>query len=178
MSIAMLGNTLTTDAKATGTQALGTVHQEEEDEIKEEDEALILAVLNGSQMLKILQTLGLNVEGGEFRFIEARNIDKTVQLNAVTQLHEKLGLPIDDDYLYDTFDIDKPENYDQHKAEALKKEEERRKQQDAMMQKLQKGGNEKKPKMPELKNEVEVSFWDKVRGFFSEAPQDGAGFPF
>jgi phage gp29-like protein len=178
MSIAMLGNTLTTDAKATGTQALGTIHQEEEDEIKEEDEALILAVLNGSQMLKILQTLGLNVEGGEFRFIEARNIDKTVQLNAVTQLHDKLGLPIDDDYLYDTFDIDKPENYDQLKAEALKKEEERQKQQDAMMQKLQKGGNEKKPKMPEIKNETAESFWNRLKGFFSEAPQDGAGFPF
>ena len=99
MSIAMLGNTLTTDAKSTGTQALGTVHQEEEDEIKEDDEALILSVLNSSRMKAILASLGLNVEGGEFRFIEAKNIDKTAQLNAVTQLHEKLGLPIDDDYL-------------------------------------------------------------------------------
>lgn len=181
MSIAMLGNTLTTDAKATGTQALGTVHQEEEDEIKEEDEALILSVLNSPKMFRILQALGLNVEGGEFRFIEAKNIDKTVQLQAVTQLTEKLGLPIDDDYLYDTFDIEKPENYDQLKAEALKKAEERQAQQDAMMQKLQNEGNAKKPnqkKSQEAKDVTDVNFWNRLKSFFSEAPQDGADFPF
>ena len=181
MSIAMLGNTLTTDAKATGTQALGTVHQEEEDEIKEEDEALILSVLNSPKMFRILQALGLNVEGGEFRFIEAKNIDKTVQLQAVTQLTEKLGLPIDDDYLYDTFDIEKPENYDKLKAEALKKAEERQAQQDAMMQKLQNEGNAKKPnpkKSQEAKDVTDVNFWNRLKSFFSEAPQDGADFPF
>lgn len=181
MSIAMLGNTLTTDAKATGTQALGTVHQQEEDEIKEEDEALILSTLNSSRMFKILEALGFNVEGGEFRFIEAKNIDKTVQLNAVTQLHEKLGLPIDDDYLYDTFDIDKPENYDQLKAEAIKKAEERQARQEQMMQKLQdegKGKNGKKPQVPKPQNQAEANFWNKVKGFFSAAPQDGADCPF
>ena len=91
MSIAMLGNTLTTDAKSTGTQALGTVHQEEEDEIKEDDEALILSVLNSSRMKAILASLGLNVEGGEFRFIEAKNIDKTAQLNAVDRRPDSCG---------------------------------------------------------------------------------------
>ena len=78
MSIAVLGNTLTTDAKATGTQALGTVHKQEEDEIKDEDQALILAVLNSAQMRKILANLGYNVEGGEFRFIEVKDIDKAM----------------------------------------------------------------------------------------------------
>ena len=132
-------------------------------------------------MFKILEALGFNVEGGEFRFIEAKNIDKTVQLNAVTQLHEKLGLPIDDDYLYDTFDIDKPENYDQLKAEAIKKAEERQARQEQMMQKLQdegKGKNGKKPQVPEPQNQAEANFWNKVKGFFSAAPQDGADCPF
>ena len=181
MSIAMLGNTLTTDAKATGTQALGTVHQDEENEIKEDDEALILSVLNGSKMLKIFQSLGFNVEGGEFRFIEAKKVDKTAQLNAVTQLHEKLGLPIDDDYLYETFDINKPENYDQLKAEAIKKAEQRQAQQEETMRRLLEGNNEEsgqKPKIPQPKNESEVMFWDRVKSFFSGAPQDGADFPF
>ena len=132
-------------------------------------------------MFRILQALGLNVEGGEFRFIEAKNIDKTVQLQAVTQLTEKLGLPIDDDYLYDTFDIEKPENYDQLKAEALKKAEERQAQQDAMMQKLQNGGKDQKPnpkKSQEAKDVTDVNFWNRLKSFFSEAPQDGADFPF
>ena len=171
MSIAVLGNTLTTDAKATGTQALGTVHKQEEDEIKDEDQALILAVLNSAQMRKILANLGYNVEGGEFRFIEVKDIDKTVQLQVVTQMMDR-GLPIDDDYLYDTFDIDKPANYDQMKAEAQKKADEKAAQQQAVMQELQKQGKSNP------KNEAEVSFWNKVKGFFSEAPQDGADCPF
>lgn len=171
MSIAILGNTLTTDAKATGTQALGTVHKQEEDEIKDEDQALILSVLNSVHMRKILASLGYNVEGGEFRFIEVKDIDKTVQLQVVTQMMDR-GLPIDDDYLYDTFDIDKPANYDQMKAEAQKKADEKAAQQQAVMQELQKQGKSNP------KNEAEVSFWNKVKGFFSEAPQDGADCPF
>lgn len=171
MSIAILGNTLTTDAKATGTQALGTVHKEEEDEIKDEDQALILSVLNSAHMRKILASLGYNVEGGEFRFIEVKDIDKTVQLQVVTQMMDR-GLPIDDDYLYDTFDIDKPANYDQMKAEAQKKADEKAAQQQAVMRELQKQGKSNP------KNEAEVSFWNKVKGFFSEAPQDGADCPF
>ena len=171
MSIAILGNTLTTDAKATGTQALGTVHKQEEDEIKDEDQALILSVLNSAHMRKILASLGYNVEGGEFRFIEVKDIDKAVQLQVVTQMMDR-GLPIDDDYLYDTFDIDKPANYDQMKAEAQKKADEKAAQQQAVMQELQKQGKSNP------KNEAEVSFWNKVKGFFSEAPQDGADCPF
>ena len=171
MSIAILGNTLTTDAKATGTQALGTVHKQEEDEIKDEDQALILSVLNSPHMKRILASLGYNVEDGEFRFIEVKHIDKTVQLQVVTQMMDR-GLPIDDDYLYDTFDIDKPADYDKMKAEAQKKADEKAAQQQAVMQELQKQ-DKSNPK-----NEAEVSFWNKVKGFFLDAPQDGADFPF
>ena len=42
----MLGNTLTTDAKSTGTQALGSVHKEEEDEMNSDDRDFILDILN------------------------------------------------------------------------------------------------------------------------------------
>ena len=180
MSVAMLGNTLTTDAKATGTQALGTVHQEEEDEIKEDDENRIIETLNSASMRKILTALGYNVEGGRFQFIKAKETDKTTQLSVVTQLHEKLGLPIDDDYLYETFDIDKPDNYEQLKAEELKKEEQRQTQQEEIMRRLQEGGNKpgQKPAAAQPKNESDVAFWDKVKGFFSAAPQDGADCPF
>lgn len=178
MSIAVLGNTLTTDAKATGTQALGTVHKQEEDEIKDEDQALILAVLNSAQMRKILANLGYNVEGGEFRFIEVKDIDKTVQLRVVTQLMDR-GLPVEDDYLYDTFDIDKPSNYDKMKAEAQQRADEKAAQQKAIMQKLQdENGKGKKPNIPEPKSQAETDFWARVKGFFSDAPQDGADFLF
>lgn len=179
MSIAILGNTLTTDAKATGTQALGTVHQEEEDEIKDDDQSLILSVLNSSQMKKILASLGFDVEGGEFRFVEAKEVDKTVQLQVVTQMMDR-GLPIADDYLYDTFDIDKPEDYDRMKAEAQQKAEEKAAQQQALMQRLQQenGGKKTGKKPAEPTDETDVTFWNRVRSFFSGAPQDGADFPF
>lgn len=180
MSIAVLGNTLTTDAKATGTQALGTVHQDEEDEIKEDDQALILSVLNSAQMKRIFASLGYNVEGGEFRLIQSKQIDKGVQLQVVTQMMDR-GLPISDDYIYDTFDIDKPANYDKMKAEAQRKADEKAAQQQALMQKLQGEDNGNKPsKKPndEPQDVSDATFWNKVKSFFSAAPQDGADFPF
>lgn len=174
MSIAILGNTLTTDAKETGTQALGTVHQDEENEIKEDDEALILSVLNDSHFRKILADLGYNTEGGEFSYVKPKKVDKATQLQVVTQMMDR-GLPVDDDYLYDTFDIVKPENYDQLKAEAQRKADEKAAQEQALMKQLREG---KAKKTDEPKNEAEVSFWNKVRSFFSDAPQDGADCPF
>ena len=177
MSIAILGNTLTTDAKATGTQALGTVHKEEEDEIKDEDQALILSVLNSPHMKRILASLGYNVEGGEFRFIEVKDVDKTVQLQVVTQMMDR-GLPIDDDYLYDTFDIDKPANYDQMKAEAQKKADEKAAQQQAVMRKMQERDVEALMNGEVPRDTDPRTFWNRVKSFFSDAPQDGADFPF
>ena len=180
MSIAILGNTLTTDAKATGTQALGTVHKQEEDEIKEEDQALILSILNSPHMKRILASLGYYVEDGEFRFIEVKDIDKTVQLQVVTQMMDR-GLPIDDDYLYDTFDIDKPAEYDKMKAEAEKKAEQKAAKQEELMKKSQedeKGSKQPKKPAVEPTDEVDFNFWNKVKSFFSAAPQDGADFPF
>lgn len=174
ISIAMLGNTLTTDAKSTGTQALGTVHQQEEDEIKEDDEALILSVLNSSKMMEILTNLGMNVQGGEFRFVDSKNVDKTVQLQVVTQLSEKLGLPIGDDYLYETFDITKPEDYDAIKAIQEQKAAERKEREDKMLQQLQGGKSGKQsPQDGEPSNQF-GEFWDKVRDFFAQAPGTGA----
>ena len=91
------------------------------------------------------------------------------------------GLPISDDYIYDTFDIDKPANYDKMKAEAQRKADEKAAQQQALMQKLQGKGNGNKPsKKPndEPQDISDVTFWNKVKSFFSAAPQDGADFPF
>lgn len=46
MSIRILGNTLTTDVGSSGTQALGTVHKDEEDEMNADDREFILDILN------------------------------------------------------------------------------------------------------------------------------------
>lgn len=127
MSIRVLGNTLTTDAKETGTQALGTVHQEEEEDMNSCDRDDILDILN-YHMRPIFQTLGFNVEGGEFVYARKEAVDTDRQIVIVEKLNQ-MGLPIDDDYLYNTFGIEKPRNYDQMKAE---KEAQRQMMREAM----------------------------------------------
>ena len=120
ISIRVLGNTLTTDAKDTGTQALGTVHKEEENDMNTDDRDFILDVLN-YYMRQIFQNLGYNIENGEFVYAEKEKIDTSKQIDIVTKLNA-LGLPISDDWLYETFNVEKPKDYDTIKA---KKEEEK-----------------------------------------------------
>lgn len=115
ISIRVLGNTLTTDAKETGTQALGTVHQEEEGSMNDEDREFILDVLN-YEMTEIFTALGYNTTGGKFVYAKQDRIDPTQQVDILQKLHT-MGLPLDDDYLYETFGVRKPENYDAIKAE-------------------------------------------------------------
>lgn len=164
ISIAILGNTLTTDAKSTGTQSLGTVHKEEEDQLKEDDRDFILDVLN-YDMADIFASLGVDVAGGEFCYVEKKKIDKTVQINVVEKL-SAMGLPISDDYLYETFDIDKPEDYEKRKAD-MEEEKRLKAERAALLEKRLKDGGVKG-------NGGEGKFIDRLKGFFAAAPQDGA----
>ena len=116
ISIRVLGNTLTTDAKETGTQALGQVHKEEEDDMNADDREFILDVLN-YQMRPVFSSLGFNMDGGEFVFARKERMEPTKQLEIVKGLHD-MGLPMDDDWLYQTFTIAKPKDYEQLKVEA------------------------------------------------------------
>lgn len=111
ITIRILGNTLTTDTKDTGTQALGTIHKEVEDELNADDREAILDTLN-YYMRPIFANLGFNVEGGEFVYVEQNKIHPTQQVDIVLKLHS-IGLPISDDYLYDFSGIPKPDNYDE-----------------------------------------------------------------
>lgn len=167
MSIRVLGNTLTTDAKETGTQALGTVHKEEEDDMNADDRNFILDVLN-FDMRNIFADLGFNIEGGEFVYAKKEEVDTDKQIVIVEKLNQ-MGLPIDDDYLYNTFGIEKPANYDQMKAE---KEAAKQALQQALSSKEDEAtvpngsavGNDKGS------NTVQKSFKQQLRSFFGLAP--------
>lgn len=128
ISIRVLGNTLTTDAKATGTQALGEVHKEVEDEMNEDDRDMILDVLN-YHMRTIFSSLGFNVDGGKFVYAQKNKLHATQQVDIVLKL-DSMGLPISDDYLYEFSGIPKPENYDQLVAEKRATQEALRRQLD------------------------------------------------
>ena len=162
MSIAVLGNTLTTKSSENGTQALGTVQAKEQLKITDDDVQFILDLLN-YDMADIFAALGVNTEGGEFVRVEQKFQDKQVQINVVSKLKE-MGLPMSDDYLYKTFDVEKPDDYDtlkaEQEAEAQAKAERARQLADRLNQ--------------EPTNEEKKRFLDRFRSFFGLAPQDGA----
>lgn len=158
MSIRVLGNTLTTDAKENGTQSLGTVHKEEEDEMNADDCDFLLDILNYN-MRPVFQNLGFNVDGGEFVYAKHDKINPSQQIDIVQKL-SSMGLPMDDDYLYETFSVRKPDNYDELK---LQKEAERQAMRDALA--ADKGDN---------KNTSQTAINNRLRSFFGLAPKTGA----
>lgn len=166
MSIRVLGNTLTTDAKSTGTQALGSVHKEEEDEMNSDDRDFILDILN-YDMRPIFASLGFNVEGGEFVYAKKDKINPAQQIDIVQKL-SSMGLPIDDDYLYETFCVAKPDNYKQ-----LKEEKEAAKAAFKEQLGLQVNDDNKKK---QDKNTDKTAFKQHLRSFFGLAPDKGAHF--
>lgn len=164
MSIRVLGNTLTTDAKSTGTQALGSVHKEEEDEMNSDDRDFILDILN-YDMRPIFASLGFNVEGGEFVYAKKDKINPAQQIDIVQKL-SSMGLPIDDDYLYETFCVAKPDNYKQ-----LKEEKEAAK--DAFREQIGLQVNDDDKKKQD-KNTDKTAFKQHLKSFFGLAPDKGA----
>lgn len=158
MSIRVLGNTLTTDARENGTQSLGTVHKQEEDEMNADDCDFLLDILNYN-MRPVFQNLGFNVDGGEFVYAKHDKINPSQQIDIVQKL-SSMGLPMDDDYLYETFSVRKPDNYDELK---LQKEAERQAMRDALA--ADKG---------DKKNTSQTPINNRLRSFFGLAPKTGA----
>lgn len=113
LSLLVLGNTLTSTSATHGTQALGTVHEEQQNDITDDDRGYVLDVLN-YYMTDIFTNLGIDTTGGRFQYREDKKVDTNSQINIVRTLYD-MGLPMDDDYLYTTFGIDKPKDYESQK---------------------------------------------------------------
>jgi phage gp29-like protein len=116
ISKVILGNTLTTEASETGTQALGTVHSSVEQNLAKRDRKFILNLLN-YEMTDIFAQLGVNTRGGKFVFVDAVDDDHTTKRADILLKAQQLGLPIDDDYIYSELNIDRPQNYEQLKQQ-------------------------------------------------------------
>ena len=101
-------------------------------------------------------------------------------LNIVKGMKE-MGLPMDDDWLYETFGIEKPKDYDQQK-QAIED------QKQALRESLQGGGGDKdkddktddEGKDPKKKplNTDKKAFKDRLKSFFGVAPAIGADTDF
>lgn len=164
MSKAVLGNTLTTEASETGTQALGTVHNKVEQELIEQDALFILNLLN-YDMTDQFAALGVNTVGGEFVYVEETDLQ---QVKTKAELLEKavnvFNLPLDDDYLYEQLNIEKPDNYEQLKAEM----EEKKKVDNPFTQMMRPDGN-----IPPDNEKTLQQPQNRARPFFGQAPQTG-----
>jgi phage gp29-like protein len=168
ISIRVLGNTLTTDAKETGTQSLGTVHKEEEEDMNADDRDFILDVLN-YHMRPIFANLGFNVEGGEFVYAKKDKINPSQHIDIITKLNG-MGLPMDDDWLYETFGVEKPKDYDKKKAEI-----------EAQKEALRQSLTESQPQngaSDEHLNSDKKAFKSRLSRFFGIAPATGADTDF
>lgn len=169
----ILGNTLTTEASDTGTQALGTVHKKGEDAIIQADRNYLLDVLNYN-LTDILADLGFksNVDGGSFYFPERKVIDDTTRANILVQLANTFHLPVDDDFLYEKFGIDKPADYDAIKR-AMDERHPAAETQDEPDEDPQDDPDGEPDNVDERHPAADnKSLRNRLRAFFGRAPQD------
>ena len=163
IAVRVLGNTLTTSASSTGTQALGTVHKAVEEDLNEDDCNTVLDVLN-YYMLPIFESLGFNVSGGKFVSAKRKEVDTARQADIYLKM-QQLNLPLDPDDVYETLGVKKPEDFDEQMAEL----EERRK---ALDDALGGASNDDKtpPEEPTKDDKGSKGIKDRLAHFFGLAP--------
>ena len=170
----ILGNTLTTEASETGTQALGTVHKKVEDRQTAADRNYILDILN-YEMTDILLAMGINTAGGEFFFTDPQEVDLKEKTDILTTLANTFGLPVSHDWLYEQFGIERPKDYDK----LIKEREEQRAAQPEMLETQNKSEEDPPKSTPEppasgSTEKNKKNFASRLKSFFVQAPQDGA----
>ncbi len=168
MLIAILGQTMTTTDGSSRAQS--QVHKEGEEDINKSDRRFVQRILN-TELLPRLEKRGFPVTGGWFSFPDAaETISKKDQIEIFDSFTNKLGLNIDEDFLYDFFGIPKP------KSGQTKKQNPGVDPNPGPDNKRKK--KEEKKKLSEKLSEVEISFWTKLReglrSFFVLAPSVGA----
>lgn len=116
LSVLILGQTETTTSSSSSGYAQSQTHAQVEDAINQSDREDELAIMN-EQIAPILANLGYPIqEGGYFdHIIPGDELSKKDLAGVLVQLEEGLRLPIDDDYIYETFGIPKPADYNARK---------------------------------------------------------------
>jgi SPP1 gp7 family putative phage head morphogenesis protein len=172
ISKALLGSTETTESSDSSGYAQAETHAGQDERKNESDINFVRRVLN-SRFIKILTTHGFDTAGGRF-VIEGEDNELSVKesFDIQMRLFDK-GLPIEDDFFYETYGIPKPANYDQ-----IKKDQEAAKEAEAKAALPPSGGNKAGKKVALSEEDSAKTFWEKLSSFFLSAPvpmTSGAG---
>ena len=109
ISIILVGNTETTGNSGTGSQAKSKTHSDQQKEILKSDLAYLESMLNDPHYHNILASYGLPVvEGGRFNIKNEIDISYAIQKIEIDIALSAAGLPIAEEYFYQTYDIPKP----------------------------------------------------------------------
>ncbi len=174
ISKCLLGTTETTESSSGSGFAQSKTHQDQDNVKHNADLAYVRRTLN-SRFIKILEAHGFDTHGGSFVIQgEETELTKKESFEIVIGLKEKFNLPIDDDFLYETYGIPKPKNY-----EALKKETADQQTQDKKLKNTK--SSQKKTSEPtenpdnkktkDQEKDVELSWYKKVfTSVFPTAP--------
>ena len=108
-----LHETLTTEQGDNGARSLGEVHADVADAVHSADRRFILSVLNYGLTWRLIER-GYDAQGGEFSFEEHMELDLDKQIR-IDEALNRLGVPLDDEYYYDTYGRPRPEKYDELK---------------------------------------------------------------
>lgn len=123
LSILILGQTETTASSSSSGYAQSKTHAEVESAINLNDREDELSILNET-VKPVLATLGYKVGNGRFQHVPAEEqLGLKEKAEVIVKMKTQVGLPIDDDWLYNEFGIEKPANYD-----AIKQQQEEQRQ--------------------------------------------------
>ncbi|NJB36380.1 DUF935 family protein [Croceivirga sp. JEA036] len=189
ISKSLLGTTETTESSTSSGYAQSKTHDEQDNDKHDSDLQFTRRYLN-SRFIRVLNAYGFDTKGGEFTLKgDEHQLDKTQQFNIVSTLMEKHKLPVDHDYLYETFGIPKPDNYEQLLKEQAqqeaaeptpKKPNTKATREEQEGKKAAKTNKENKDvSLDDAKAQSGIiraynNFVEKLLGFFVKAPQDGA----
>lgn len=118
LSVLILGATETTKSSQSSGFAQSKTQAQQQSEIIKDDIKFIRNLLNGDKFRNILAGYGYNCDGGEFVIDEDDDVNDLLIKSQVDISIKGAGVPIEDDYFYDTYNIPKPANYDEMKAKA------------------------------------------------------------
>lgn len=171
ISVLILTVTETTKASNSSGYAQSQTQSDQQFEVTTDDIQFITGLLNSDKFLNILASYGYQVDGGSFVMEEPRKAaDQLVRVQVLQGL-KNIGLPLDDDELYEEFGISKPADYNQQKTVQQQQQQPDNFNEDQPGDNKP-GDNNKPPKSPDnTKLKGKDKLFKLLANFFDPAPK-------